>query len=74
MGADKPEINYDKVKAIRIEHGKSQDDLANLLGIQKSTYSRKENGHVTITLEEAKIISDYYNMYIEDIFFAPKVT
>lgn len=69
-----PQINLNKVKAIRIEHGKSQDDIASVIDKTKPTYSKKENGISNFTLEEAKILADYYNRSIEEIFFAPPVT
>lgn len=59
-----------KLKKIRESKGLTQSDMAELLGYKhKSGYNKLELGDRKITLEQAKIISDYFNMAIEDIFF-----
>lgn len=59
-----------KLKKIRENRGLTQSDMAELLGYKhKSGYNKLELGDRKITLEQAKIISDYFNMSIEDIFF-----
>lgn len=59
-----------KLKKIRENRGLTQSDMAKLLGYKhKSGYNKLELGDRKITLEQAKIISDYFNMSIEDIFF-----
>ena len=51
---------------------KTQQDLADLLEISKSTYSRKENRHIPFTQEELNSIKGYLELtdkeFIE-IFF-----
>lgn len=59
-----------KLKEIRENKGLTQSDMAKLLGYKhKSGYNKLELGDRKITLEQAKIISEYFNMTIEDIFF-----
>lgn len=59
-----------KLKEIRENKGLTQSDMAELLGYKhKSGYNKLELGDRKITLEQAKIISEYFNMTIEDIFF-----
>lgn len=61
---------YNKLKKIREENNISQAELASLLGYKhKSGYGKLENGDRKISLEQAKIISEYFNMTIEEIFF-----
>lgn len=64
---------YFKLKKIREEKNISQSELANLLGYKhKSGYGKLENCDRKISLEQAKIISDYFKMSIEEIFFDNK--
>lgn len=61
---------YLKLKKIREEKGVSQTELAKLLGYKhKSGYGKLENGDRKLSLEQAKVISEYFKMPIEEIFF-----
>lgn len=61
---------YINLKKIREQKGTTQDEMANLLGYRhKSGYNKLENGERKISIEQAKIISDFFNMSIEEIFF-----
>ena len=48
--------------------------MAELIGVSKASYSKKENGLVKFSLKEAKIIADTFNESIEKVFFNSKVT
>lgn len=59
-----------KIKDLRIERGETQIQLAQLLGLKTaSAYSKKENGKIPFSLEEAKILSSHYGKPID--FFCP---
>lgn len=61
---------YLKLKKIREEKGVSQTELAKLLGYKhKSGYGKLENGDRKLSLEQARVISEYFKMTIEEIFF-----
>lgn len=62
-----------KLKAYRAFHGVKQEELALLLGIGMNTYSFKENGKNSFTLEETKAIADFFKTTVEDIFFNNEV-
>lgn len=62
-----------KIKELRIKNGLSCNDMAELIGVTKATYSKKENGLVKFSLDEAKIISDKFRKTIEEIFFNHQV-
>ena len=65
---------YIKLKKLREDKGITQDEMAELLGYRhKSGYSKLENGERKMSIEQAKLISDFFNMSIEDIFFNNKV-
>lgn len=64
---------YLKLKKIREEKGVSQTELAKLLGYKhKSGYGKLENGDRKLSLEQARVISEYFKMTIEEIFLIIK--
>lgn len=61
---------YLKLKKIREKNDVTQEKMAGLLGYKhKSGYQKLENGERKVSIEQAKIISDFFKMSIEDIFF-----
>ena len=62
-----------KLKSLRAEHDFNQQDIADYLGIQKTTYNNKENGKNDFTVTEAKQLAELFNSSIDDIFFADRV-
>ncbi|MFL0196452.1 helix-turn-helix transcriptional regulator [Clostridium sp. WILCCON 0269] len=59
----------DIVKELRTNKKLTCEQMANLIGVSKATYSKKENGLIKFSLKESKIIADEFNKSIEDIFF-----
>lgn len=45
------DLNVKRLKAERIANGLSQEEVANYLGLKRSTYSLKENGHRNWSLD-----------------------
>lgn len=61
---------YPKLKKIREKNNTTQEEMACLLGYKhKSGYQKLENGERKVSIDQAKIISDFFKMSIEDIFF-----
>lgn len=58
-----------KLKSLRAQHGDTQTDLAEFLGVRVSTFNFKENGKTDFTLNEAYKIAKKYNSTVEEIFF-----
>ncbi len=55
-----------KLKELRKERDETQIEIAKLLGLKTaSAYSKKENGRVPFSLEEAKLLAKYFNQPIE---------
>ncbi|HDM0248085.1 TPA: helix-turn-helix transcriptional regulator [Staphylococcus aureus] len=51
------EFNVKRMKAERIAKGISISDMAKKLGMTPGTYSKKENGHIRINVDDlAKVI------------------
>lgn len=61
------------LKAYRMLKGVKQENIAEILGITLTTYSNKETGKTQFSLNEAKKISDYLNVPIEQLFFTNEV-
>lgn len=59
---------FRKLKGILMINGMTQQDLANILNLSASTLNFKINGKTEFTLTEAKKISSYFKMDIEEIF------
>ncbi|MGL5068431.1 MAG: helix-turn-helix transcriptional regulator [Sarcina sp.] len=57
-----------KLKNIRDIKHVNQEEIAVLLGISKSTYSRKENGKIVFKLEEVKLLKEYLKLSEKEIF------
>ncbi|GHU51915.1 hypothetical protein AGMMS49975_06680 [Clostridia bacterium] len=61
------------VRELRISKNISAKELMKLLNLKtKSAYYRKETGEVRFSLAEARKISEFFEMDIDDIFFDNK--
>lgn len=64
----RPEDYPSNLYVARREKRLKQKDVAKLLHIHAVTYSRKERGELDFTLNEAFILSDYFNIPLDDLF------
>lgn len=62
------------LKALRMKHGLTQDEMGTLLNMHGRTYARKENGVSDFTLEEVQMIVTRFNVSFNDIFLPDKFT
>ena len=62
------------IKMVRLQNKVKAKTLCELIGIKRITYYKKESGSVKFSLDEAKKISDFLGMPIEEIFFADEVS
>jgi len=56
------------VKKFRESLGLRQEDFAAIINVSKVNYSKKENGKVKFSLDEAFLISKHFNKPVEFIF------
>lgn len=63
-----------EVKNLRKENNMTQFEVSDILGISVPNYSKKENGIVKFSLQEAEKLSILFNKSIEYIFFAHEVS
>ena len=74
------QMNSSKLKGIRVEKGKTQKNMAELIGKSLVTYSKKERGEVEFSNEEMSIVAkalDLTSDQVNAIFlcsFAPSVS
>lgn len=59
------ELNYSRIKELRIQNKLSQATISKLLNINQSTYSKYELGKAVITIQELNILSNYYNVSLD---------
>lgn len=56
-----------RVKQLRLDNNKTQDEIAKYLGVDKSTYNKYENGKRKFNNDVVKQLADYYNIKVSDI-------
>ncbi|MDW4289994.1 helix-turn-helix transcriptional regulator [Staphylococcus saprophyticus] len=61
-------LAYPILYITRKEHGHTQKAIAKKLSISPQRYQIKESGKSPFTLPEAKILSELYEMPIDDLF------
>lgn len=57
-----------KLHEVRVKKEILQEEMANLVGIKQSTYSRKERGVTDVTMEEWILMARVLDVNIEDIY------
>lgn len=57
-----------RLRDLREDHDLKQADIANILGIQQTVYSRYERGFQNIPLEHLVTLADYYGVSLDYIF------
>ncbi|MBR4765643.1 MAG: helix-turn-helix transcriptional regulator [Clostridia bacterium] len=57
-----------RLRDLREDHDLKQSDIAKLLGIQQTVYSRYERGVQNIPLEHLVKLADYYGVSTDYIF------
>jgi len=57
------------LKMLRAKFGNTQKDMSELLKVSRIQYAKKEQGKAKFSLDEAKVIANYFMLPIEDIFF-----
>ena len=68
------ELMYLSIKTVRLQKKVLAKTICELIGVKRITYYKKESGTVKFSLDEAKKISDYFKMPIEEIFFTNEVS
>ena len=56
-----------RVKQLRLDNNKTQDEIAKYLNVDKSTYNKYENGKRKFNNDVVKKLAEYYNIKVSDI-------
>ncbi len=65
----------DRLKKLRENLGLTQEEMAAIIGLcSANAYSLKERGERRFTLNEARAVSQYFKLPIEEIFFSNDLT
>lgn len=56
-----------RVKQLRLENKKTQEEIAKYLRVDKSTYNKYENGKRKFNNDVVKDLAEYYNIKVSDI-------
>lgn len=58
-------MKYERIKNLREDSDKTQQELANFLNLTRSTYSNYENGLREIPIEVLSRIADFYKTSVD---------
>lgn len=61
-------MNLKNVKETRRSCGLTQEEVARYLGMTKCNYSKKENGQLRFSIDEAFKLSQLFKTTIEELF------
>lgn len=69
-------FNYNRLKAERVAKGLTVQEMADELGISKGAYSKKENGKLSVTVDDFSVISNKLGIKHDkiEIFFTLNVS
>lgn len=59
------ELDYSRIKDLRMEKNLSQKDIAKFLKINQSTYSKFELQKANITIDMLNVLANYYNVSLD---------
>ena len=63
---------HERIKNLRIDADKTQQEIADLLKTGQSYYAKYENGHRSLPIERLRELCVYYNVSADYILGLPK--
>ena len=57
-----------KIRALRLERGMDQAELARLVGVRRETIGRREKGQSNPALKRARDIAKVFGRTVEEVF------
>ena len=63
---------YDRMRLLRLDHYKTQIEIANILKVSPYSYSQYERGKNALPLNHLKTICEYYGVSADYILGLPK--
>lgn len=65
---------YNKLRGFFAENGIKHKEVADLIGINPDTFSRKLKGEVAFSIDQMKTICSHYNISADAYFFEERVS
>ena len=66
-------MNYhERIKNLRIDHDKTQQEIAELLGTNQSYYAKYENGKRPLPIDRLYVLCEYYKVSADYILGLPE--
>lgn len=56
------------IEHYKIESGRTNDEIAEALGVTRATLWSKVHGYTPINIKQAKVLADMMNMSLEDFY------
>ncbi len=66
VGGEKMKL-YQRIRDLREDADKSQEEIAKIIGTSQSYYAQYENGKRAIPFERVIILAEYYNVSLDYI-------
>ena len=63
---------YERIKNLRIDHDKTQAQIADILQTGQSYYAKYENGHRPLPIDRLRELCLYYNVSADYILGLPE--
>ncbi len=63
---------YERLKNLRIDREKTQEEVAEFLQTNQSYYAKYENGHRPLPIDRLRQLCEYYNVSADYILGLPK--
>ncbi len=63
---------YEIIRDLRIDHDKTQREIAEFLGTSQSYYAKYEIGHIPMPIERLKKLCTYYHVSADYVLGLPK--
>ena len=57
-----------KLKELRVSNDLTQDEVANILNIERGTYSQYETEYIIMPLKHLNTLGNYFNVSIDFLF------
>ncbi|WP_282185395.1 helix-turn-helix domain-containing protein [Streptococcus oralis] len=65
---ERKNLFLERLKELRLQHGFSQEELAEKIGIKRNSYSDWENGKCEVKYEKLEKIVDFFDISLDWLF------
>ena len=58
-------LRYERIRSIRIDRDKTQEDIAQIINVKQNTYCQYETGVLNYPLDVVVKLAQYYNVSVD---------